>query len=46
MLELFTNEKELLTEAKVICGELMLEDPVRRKYWYKREKEFVKLLEL
>lgn len=45
LLELFTDEKELLTEAKVICGELMLEDPVRRKYWYKREKEIVKLLE-
>ena len=46
LLELFTDEKESLTEAKVICGELMLEDPVRRKYWYKREKEIVKLLEL
>ena len=38
LLELFTDEKESLSEAKTLCGELMAEDPVRRKYWRNREK--------
>jgi len=45
LLEIFTDEKDMLTEAKQKCGELILEDPVRRKYWLKREKTIAKLLE-
>ena len=45
LLELFTDEKDMLTEAKNKCGELILEDPVRRKYWLKRQKTIAKLLE-
>lgn len=44
LLEIFTDAKELLTEAKALLGNLMLEDPVRRKYWLKREKQITKLL--
>ena len=44
LLEIFTDAKELLTEAIALLGELMLEDPVRRKYWLKREKEISKRL--
>lgn len=40
LLELFTNERELLNEAKGYCDELILEDPVRRKYWLKRGKVY------
>ena len=44
LLELFTDEKDMLIEAKNKCGELILEDPVRRKYWLKRQKTIAKLL--
>jgi hypothetical protein len=44
LLEIFTDAKELLTEAKALLGVLMSEDPVRRKYWLKREKEISKRL--
>lgn len=36
LLEIFTNEKDLLEEARALLDELVLEDPVRRKYWQKR----------
>ncbi|EED94535.1 RAB geranylgeranyl transferase [Thalassiosira pseudonana CCMP1335] len=45
LLEVFTEEKEMLTEAQTLCGELMLEDPVRRKYWRKRQTMVAKWLE-
>lgn len=45
LLEIFTDEKDMLLEAKNKCGELTLEDPVRRKYWLKRQKTIAKLLE-
>ena len=45
LLEIFTDEKDMLMEAKNKCGELILEDPVRRKYWLKRQKTIAKLLE-
>jgi protein farnesyltransferase/geranylgeranyltransferase type-1 subunit alpha len=44
LLEIFTEDAESLTEAKALLEELMLEDPIRRKYWLKREKEISKLL--
>jgi protein farnesyltransferase/geranylgeranyltransferase type-1 subunit alpha len=44
LIEIFTDVKELLTEAKALLGVLMSEDPVRRKYWLKREKEISKRL--
>jgi protein farnesyltransferase/geranylgeranyltransferase type-1 subunit alpha len=44
LLEIFTDAEELLTEAKALLEKLMLEDPVRRKYWLKREKEISKRL--
>jgi len=45
LLVIFTDEKDFLAEAKDLLGELELEDPVRRKYWRKREKEISQLLE-
>ena len=45
LLELFTDDKDMLIKAKNLCGELILEDPVRRKYWLKRQKTIAKLLE-
>ena len=45
LLEIFTDEKESLSEAKGLCGELMTEDPVRRKYWRNREKVILAQLE-
>lgn len=44
LLEVFKEDKEFLIEAKATCGELMLEDPVRRKYWRKRESAIETLL--
>ncbi|KAL7536944.1 hypothetical protein ACHAXR_007494 [Thalassiosira sp. AJA248-18] len=45
LLGIFTDKKDFLSEAKSLCGELMLEDPVRRKYWQKRERQVLKLME-
>jgi len=46
LLELFTDEKELLEEARILSGELVVEDPVRRKYWRRREREISKKISL
>jgi len=44
LLEIFTDEKELLTEAEALLGELVLEDPVRRKYWRRRQNKISEML--
>ena len=45
LLEIFSEEKELLEEAVAHLGVLAFEDPVRRKYWRKREQKILKQLE-
>ena len=45
LLEIFSAEKELLEEAVAHLGVLAVEDPVRRKYWRKREQKILKQLE-
>ena len=44
LLELFHDENDLLAEAKGIVEHLMTEDPIRRKYWRRREAEILKVL--
>lgn len=44
LLVLFKDEKDFLSEARDIVGDLIIEDPVRRKYWRMREEEIAKLL--
>ncbi len=44
LLEIFTEDEKSLTEAKSLLEELMLEDPIRRKFWLKRERGISKLL--
>ena len=44
LLEIFTKEKSLLMEAKTVLGELVEADPVRRKYWRKRESGVMAIL--
>jgi hypothetical protein len=44
LLELCTYDKALLKEAKALVGILIVEDPIRRKYWRKREIDISKLL--
>lgn len=39
-----TNDKALLQEAKSLVGILIVEDPIRRKYWRMREIYISKLL--
>ena len=46
LLDFFKGEQELLHEAKALLGVLMSEDPVRRKYWLKRQREVSNLLEM
>lgn len=36
LLDFFANEKDFMEEARALLNELVLEDPVRRKYWQKR----------
>lgn len=45
LLEIFTSEKSLLVEAIGLLGDLEVEDPVRRKYWKKRELDITSLME-
>mmetsp|Transcript_34634 Transcript_34634/g.63691 ORF Transcript_34634/g.63691 Transcript_34634/m.63691 type:complete len:380 (+) Transcript_34634:86-1225(+) len=42
LLEIFADERESSEEAKALFGELAVEDPVRRKYWRRREREISK----
>lgn len=44
LLELCTNDEALLKEAKSLVGILIVEDPIRRKYWRNREIYISKLL--
>jgi protein farnesyltransferase/geranylgeranyltransferase type-1 subunit alpha len=44
LLELCTYNKALLKEAKALVGILIVEDPIRRKYWRMREMYTSKLL--
>ena len=44
LLELCTYDKALLNEAKALVGILIVEDPIRRKYWRMREMYISKLL--
>lgn len=46
LLEIFKDRKDFLLEASRYCGELIEEDPVRRKYWRKREKEILKVIDM
>lgn len=45
LLEIFIEDKDVLMEAKALSGELVFEDPVRRKYWRKRENKISAMLE-
>jgi len=45
LLEIFTEDKECLAQAKDLLEELVVEDPVRRKYWQRRANGISKLLE-
>jgi hypothetical protein len=46
LLEITAGNKKLLEEAKTLCEELAVADPVRRKYWRKREQDVMKHLDI